>query len=311
MISSQKVLRTLTAHEAHGLFEPTKAQFEHMRRLLLMILEDVSRVCDKHGLRLMLGGGSALGAVRHGGMIPWDDDIDLMLPRADYERFKAIFDAELGEKYALQVPNAPGHEISNLYMKVILRGTRRLEIQKIGAPGEHGLWVDIFPVEDAPDSAIRRRLKGFGLNILAYVAVSNYMRRFTSPAFKRFMSQTFASRLNYRLRMTLGALTGFVDYRRLYNLFDRLARGKRETGWVTVPTGIRHYMGEMHRREEYYPLAEGTFENMPVRLPGDTRAYLTGLYGDYMTPPAHAERERHYYVTLDFGPYAAAPQDTN
>lgn len=139
MISSQKALKGLTARAADGLFEPSPEQAADMRRILMMIYKDIWDVCEKHGLNLILGGGSALGAVRHGGMIPWDDDIDLMLTRAEYEVFKQIFDRELGHKYIMQVPNCPDHVISNLYMKIILRGTERLEIQKIGAPGAHGL----------------------------------------------------------------------------------------------------------------------------------------------------------------------------
>lgn len=175
MLSSQKALKELTSRNTRGLFEPTSEQAAQQKRLLLMIFRDVSRVCEKYGFTLLLGGGSALGAVRHGGFIPWDDDVDLMLPRADYETFKSVFDRELGEKYAMQVPNAPGHEITNLYMKIILRGTKRLEIQKIGAPGEHGLWVDVFPIEFAPKNAVIRRAKGFFVNALAYLAVSNYL----------------------------------------------------------------------------------------------------------------------------------------
>ena len=62
---------------------------------------DIKRICDKHNLILMLSGGSALGAVRHKGFIPWDDDIDLMMPRDDYDKFIDLFEEELGEKYYL------------------------------------------------------------------------------------------------------------------------------------------------------------------------------------------------------------------
>ena len=309
MLSSQKALKNLTSQNADGLFEPTDAQMRTQKRLLLMIYRDVSAVCEKHGLTLLLGGGSALGAVRHGGFIPWDDDIDLMLPRADYETLKSVFDRELGDKYAMQAPNAPGHEISNLYMKIILRGTKRLEIQKIGAPGEHGLWVDVFPIEFAPENAALRAVKGFFMNALAYLSVSNYLYRFSNPEIRAYMAQSRAVRINDRLRRTLGFLTAWADYRTLYNLFDRVSRGKRETGVITVPTGIRHYAGETHPARDYFPPAKARFEGGDALVPGNARAYLTGLYGpDYMTPPPPEKRERHFYVTLDFGAYADESQ---
>ena len=309
MLSSQKALKKLTEQNRQGLFEPTDEQMTRQKALILMIYRDVSAVCRKHGLTLLLGGGSALGAVRCGGMIPWDDDIDLMLPRADYETLKTVFDRELGEKYRMQAPNAPGHEISNLYMKIILRGTKRLEIQKIGAPGEHGLWVDVFPIEYEPENPFVRAVKGFFTDALAYLAVSNYLYRFSNPEVRAYMAGSRAARRNDRLRRALGFLTSWADYRTLYNLFDRVSRGKRRTGVVTVPTGIRHYAGETHPARDYFPPAKARFEGEAALVPGDPRAYLEKLYGaDYMTPPPPEKRERHFYVSLDFGPFAEKPR---
>ena len=155
MISSRKAM-AVSEENAEGLYEPTADEMARMKRVMLMMYRDVARVCRENGLTLMLGGGSALGAVRHGGYIPWDDDIDLMMPRADYEAFKRVFPQALGEKYVLQAPNTPGCEISNTFMKIILRGTERLELQKLNAPGAHGLWLDVFPIDNAPASAARR-----------------------------------------------------------------------------------------------------------------------------------------------------------
>ena len=82
MISSRKAM-AVSEENAEGLYEPTADEMARMKRVMLMMYRDVARVCRENGLTLMLGGGSALGAVRHGGYIPWDDDIDLMMPRAD------------------------------------------------------------------------------------------------------------------------------------------------------------------------------------------------------------------------------------
>ena len=78
------------------------------------IYQDVKRVCDEEGLRLILSGGSCLGAVRHGGFIPWDDDMDTVMPREDYERLKELFDSRLGDRYIMQVPGKKGSVPSNL-----------------------------------------------------------------------------------------------------------------------------------------------------------------------------------------------------
>lgn len=303
MLSSQKQFKRLS-HMQAGLYEPTEKENARVKELLLMIYSDVFRVCEENGLCLMLGGGTALGAVRHKGFIPWDDDMDLMMPRADYEKLKAIFAKALGDKYVLQAPNAGNCEISNLYMKIILRGTERKELLKLNAPGLHGLWVDVFPIDYAPDNRITRRIKGFFSDAFAYTAVSNYMRTFDTPEIKKYMSATRASRINHFIRMTLGFLTYFASYKTLYNLFDRFVQSKKETNTITVPTGIRHYMGEMHPKDEYFPVSDAQFEGKKAYVPGNVHAYLSQLYGDYMTPPPVDKRERHFYVTLDLGQYA-------
>ena len=110
--------------------------------------------------------------------------------------------------------------------------------------------------------------------------------------------------------LALGALTAFLPYRALYNLFDRAAQMKKNTGWITVPTGIRHYAGEAHRASAYFPPSEWKFEGETVLLPGDAHEYLSQLYGpDYMTPPPEGRRDRHYYVALDLGAYGNEADD--
>ena len=302
MLSSRKQLNRLSFN-SDKLYAPTECEIRRMKELLLMIYKDVFSVCEENGLILFLGGGSALGAVRHGGFIPWDDDMDLMMPRKDYETFKRIFDKTLSEKYIMQVPGAKGKTATNLFMKVILKGTRCLELVQANAPGEHGLWIDIFPVEYAPENRILRRVKGFLTDTLAYVCVSNYMRRFESREMRAFASGSAGAKVNRFIRRTLGLMTAFIPCERMYGFFDRFSRGRKETGWITIPTGIRHYMGELHAKDAFFPPRETTFEGVKGYLPNNTHEYLTQLYGDYMTPPPENKRERHLYVALDFGCY--------
>ena len=80
-------------------------ELKQLHECLLSILKDFIYVCEKYNLHYTLGGGSVLGAVRHHGFIPWDDDLDINMPRKDYERFKNIFANELSDEYELNVPN--------------------------------------------------------------------------------------------------------------------------------------------------------------------------------------------------------------
>lgn len=308
MLSSQKQLKNLS-YGSDKLYAPTDKELKRMKELILMIYKDVFDVCEKNGLTLFLGGGSALGAVRHGGFIPWDDDMDLMMMRRDYEVFKEIFDQTLSDKYILQVPGAQGKTAANLFMKVILKGTKCLELVQANAPGGHGLWIDIFPIEYAPENKLLRRVKGFFTDALAYTCVSNYMRRFESHEMRAYAMGSRGARINRLIRRTLGFLTLPVPYRKMYDFFDRFSRGRKETGYLTIPTGIRHYMGELHALDAFFPPKETTFEGEKGYLPGNTHEYLHQLYGDYMTPPPENKRERHLYVALDFGAYREAEDE--
>ena len=225
MLSSQKQLKNLS-HESDKLYAPTDRETKRMKELILMIYKDVFSVCEENGLTLFLGGGSALGAVRHGGFIPWDDDMDLMMPRKDYEIFKRIFDRTLSLKYTLQVPGAQGKTATNLFMKVILKGTKCLELVQANAPGEHGLWVDIFPIEYAPENKILRRIKGFFTDALAYACVSNYMRKFESGEMRAYAKGSTGAKVNRLIRRTLGLATAFIPCQKMYDFFDRFSRGK-------------------------------------------------------------------------------------
>lgn len=305
MLSSQKQLKNLSSG-SDKLYAPTERETKRMKELILMIYKDVLSVCEENGLTLFLGGGSALGAVRHAGFIPWDDDMDLMMPRKDYETFKRIFDRTLSLKYTLQVPGAEGKTSTNLFMKVILKGTKCTELVQANAPGEHGLWIDIFPIEYAPDNKILRRIKGFLTDFLAYACVSNYMRRFESEEMRAYAMGSSGAKINRIIRRTLGLVTAFIPYQKMYDFFDRFSRGRKETGYITIPTGIRHYMGELHKKKAFFPPKETAFEGAKGYLPGNTHEYLHQLYGDYMTPPPENKRERHLYVDLDFGIYREA-----
>ena len=116
----------------------------------LSILEEVDRICKKHGIGYWLDGGSLLGAVRHGGFIPWDDDIDIGMTKSDLERFEKIAPAELPETLFLQTRRSdPAHKSS----VVKIRDRNSLYIEDADffkSDYEKGLFIDIFPFVSCP-----------------------------------------------------------------------------------------------------------------------------------------------------------------
>ena len=136
---------------------------EELRKLQAIELElliEFDRICRKHHIRYTLTGGTLLGAVRHGGFIPWDDDADVSMLRAEYERFRKACEADLNERYYFQdMHNTKGYRWG--YGKLRKKGTLFLRENQEHMPYEQGVFIDIFPRDGVPDGRISRKIHKF------------------------------------------------------------------------------------------------------------------------------------------------------
>ena len=126
-----------------------RISFEEAKRVELDILLHVAKFCDEHGLRYFLAYGTLIGAVRHKGFIPWDDDIDIQMPREDYEKLLELYPKEnTDEKYFLLAPEMKGAH--HPYAKII--DTRTVK-KELGAKKNNplGVDIDVFPLDGQPD----------------------------------------------------------------------------------------------------------------------------------------------------------------
>ena len=126
--------------------------------VLLELLTEFDRICVKHGIGYVLFAGSALGAVRHQGFIPWDDDLDVAMLRADYQRFLQLAPAELGEQYFLQGEFSAHWPM--FFSKLRKNGTACMERFVPKDEKMHqGIYMDIFPVDNLSDNALVRKIQ--------------------------------------------------------------------------------------------------------------------------------------------------------
>ena len=284
--------------ESDVLYVLNDLEREKLKECLVKIFEDFSKVCEKHSLTYMLGGGSALGSVRHRGFIPWDDDLDILMPRKDYDKFITIFENELANEYDLFVPNST-YDVTHMFAKLVKKKTRLTDLYNISTPFSKGVAIDIFPIENAPSNRFIRFLKGAVANFLRYVGLSCYMFRFRNDMLKSFFCSSRQGKFNYRLRLFIGMICGCGKYEVVYNIYDKLVQQKRDTGIYTIPTGRKYYGGETADKRVFFPPQKGRFEGRVVYLPNDVDAYLRNLYGNYMEIPPIEKRERHYYVDFE------------
>lgn len=285
------------ARNSDFFYELTPEESDKLKSVLLDIYKDIKRVCDKYGIMVMLSGGSCLGAVRHKGYIPWDDDLDLMMSRDDYEKLKDIFDEELSDKYSLSVPRRSKESIA-LSMRIIKKGTLCLGVNDFNPEAENGICIDVFPIEKLPDNSFCRRLKCWFLDILRICVISSsiYLTK------NQLLKKSFVSnKLYYYIRCVIGFFFSLWGRKRLYDYFDRIASNSKGKKYSTITTGRGMSRKECLPTEVFFPSKQTTFEGVDAYIPNDADRYLSNLYGDYMKIPPVEKRERHFYVKLDFG----------
>lgn len=288
------------AAESSLLYELSGEEKIALKNCLLEMFRDVNRVCEKYGLKLILTGGSALGAVRHKGFIPWDDDLDLCMERKDYNRFVETFETELGEKYIL---NAPNYKTSakTRFAKIFKKGTTMMEIYDINDKYPTNIFLDLFPIESAPNNVFLQKIKGFFCNILMFIGSQVSMFENRSDILKKYMCSSLEGKVNYYLRCIIGFVFSILPSKLWFNIIDRCVSSCKNTDYCAIPTGRKHYFGELLEREVYFPCTKGEFEGLSVNLPHNLDRVLTNLYGDYMRIPPLEKRERHFVI--DFNLY--------
>ena len=135
--------------------EYKEQELQQLQQALYQTLAEVDRICRKHGIRYFVTGGTAVGAYFWGKILPWDDDVDVGMMRPDYERFAAIAQKELGDRFFLQTPDTEPHT-PFFFMKVRMNGSRFSESTFKDIKMHQGIYVDIFPFDKVP----RRRWLG-------------------------------------------------------------------------------------------------------------------------------------------------------
>ncbi len=260
----------------------------------LRLLRELDRVCKANGLRYMAIHGTLLGAVRHHGFIPWDDDIDIVIPRKDYDRLLSLGKAGFSDPFFLQTPiNNYGCYYGG-YSKLRYSGTAALEPQNEGRSPSNchqGIWIDIFPLDSYPaeekaQDALQRKQRFLQRLIYskAYPISAGVMR--DVPVWKK---------VAYKI------LTRFMRRRDLIAAFDRLCRQGHGHQLLAITAC---YYGERKNKNvwpaEWFASAENMpFEDMCLPVPEKWDAVLVKRFGaDYLTLPPMEKRYRHHNVVF-------------
>ena len=256
-----------------------------LKEIELEIFRQFIEICNENSLRYFVVGGTALGAVRHKGFIPWDDDIDVALPRGDYEKFLSIAQSSLPGNMFLQT-YITDKNYPNPFAKLRRSDTAFIEKSTSKIKMNHGVYVDIFPLDGYSCSSIKRKLFGIKEKILKISIGSVFVSGNASKnKFRAIVKRAIARLLpDYR-----------ASVRRLDTMYKKVPYEDAEIianfcgAWAEKEVMPKAYFGDG---------IEGEFEGIKVVLPAKTHEYLTALYGDYMTLPPEEERVGHHYYTV-------------
>lgn len=293
MKSDSQIMSELS-HKTHFLRELTAEESKALKGAILDIYKDVSALCNKYGLTYMMSGGTCLGAVRHRGFIPWDDDLDIMMPRKDYDVLIALLEkGELGENYEFTYPNART-DANTVFLKVFRKRSLDKELHNSNTPFPKGIYLDVFALDSVPKSKIMQHIKGFFANVIQYVSIATLYTEYPSRELKEYMMMDASLWKRYIIKRFLGVVCSFAPHKKWIYWYDRFVASSKEDRQWGIPTGRKYYCGEIFDKNVYVPVTKGIFEGLEVNLPHDTDRYLKNLYHNYLELPPVEKRERHF-----------------
>ncbi len=251
-----------------------------IRKIQISILDETVKFCDDNNIKYFLCGGTLLGAIRHKGYIPWDDDIDIMMPREDFERFKEIHQSKNLTLMSQKLfPNFyyPFYKVSD-------NSTLLHENSFVDGDYEMGVNIDVFPIDNIPDDPKERTKffkKGFRL------------RKYLKQKRKKVTGVLGDDILRYIGRKLLSPIHTSKLYKLLYKYATAYNNMTTEyQGIVVWGYGKR----ECCRKEVFEGIIEVEFEGKMYKAPAKYDEYLSNVYGDYMSfPPAHKQVSPHVF----------------
>lgn len=271
-----------------------------LQRVELSILKDFQKIAAENNIEYFAIGGTAIGAVRHKGFIPWDDDIDVCISRKDYKKLSKIIEEEYSDKYTMLSAKTDKHyPILEGHMQ--LKGTKFVDESSKKLKCDMGIFLDFFIYDNIADDESQRRKQIRNCKIWGKILILRDM------AFPVLPIKGFAGKV-----LHLG--TALIHYLLILfrvshdKLYQKVTEASTEfnnvkTEYIALFRDL--YIEEsMMKRDDIYPLQTVQFEDTEIKLPKNNDYILTLYYGNYMKLPEESKRVNHAPIVLDFGDWS-------
>lgn len=277
---------------------------KRLQSVELMIMNDFQKICRKHNIQYFGLAGTEIGAIRHQGFIPWDDDIDIGFLRDDFERFLKAAVEEMGDKYI--VMNYKTDENYPLMTtRWMLRGTKFREVPLKDVNCELGIFLDLYPFDQASDDEKEFQKQS---NIAWFLTHLMMVRSIPFPILPMD---------GWKGKLVHAATAAAYGGMSLLHVSKYWLAKKAEEAALKANKGpktkrLSFYFDTLPAMnvidyDEIFPLQEMPFENITMTFPKEQDRYLRSFFGDYMQLPPVEKRKNHFPHELDFGIYADIP----
>jgi len=252
----------------------SESKLRQLQRIELRMLKVLDEICERHNLQYYLDWGTFLGAIRHGGFIPWDDDIDLAMYIDDYKKLIPILEKELPEDLFLQTWETDLDFVNVEGIKIRDRYSNLANQEVFGEDNRAGAFIEVFPFYKTPDKKWLQKLqKSLFINLIS----CRYFPKYT--------------KMKYKVRANISkCVTVFIPFKKLEILIEnmyKLTKGHRYR--KTLHNSSKNW--DFYFEEStIFPLKRYQFEDFEALGPAEYDRYLTMMYGDYMTPPSVENR---------------------
>jgi len=255
---------------------------KQLRGVMIELLDEFVRVCEEQKYTYFLIAGTLLGAVRHKGFIPWDDDIDVAMPRSDYEKFIDYYENDKESAYYVLSNRAPINTYYhyNSFTKLCKKGTKFAEITR-DEENYCGIFIDIWPYDNC------------------ILITAPFQTFFIKLWLKLYKIRTYdfipRNKKRARLKNILHRILPLHLCKMLKRAAEKLylLHNNYKTNYISFFSGLYSLRKETHKYNSVFPLSKIVFENKYYNAPHDVHNYLKKMYGNYMELPPEEKRKIH------------------